>query len=247
MKFHTLKLCPSTDLKALIGKLSHDEFGKAMMLLFTLWEHGDEQSNLDIDSEHVLAIFGKAGDAEDFVSKVSSIDSDILTVSLDLESLSNKVSSYFLAKLLKNEQLEQAKLANLRMLNFRSSQQSKSLFDAINNEDNELAVKYVDPTLEVLGEYNGWLPTKRYETEGQVFRVRDKHLALLRQAFPGVDVDMEILDIYEWLRDNPLQRKPLAMMNSFIQRWLSNSLTSSVNALNEKDKEFNFDDLPVDF
>ncbi|WP_219583311.1 hypothetical protein, partial [Vibrio parahaemolyticus] len=143
--------------------------------------------------------------------------------------------------------LEQAKLANLRMLNSRSSQQSKSLFDAINNEDNELAVKYVDPTLEVLGEYNGWLPTKRYETEGQVFRVRDKHLALLRQAFPGVDVDMEILDIYEWLRDNPLQRKPLAMMNSFIQRWLSNSLTSSVNALNEKDKEFNFDDLPVDF
>ncbi|MGI2918382.1 hypothetical protein [Vibrio parahaemolyticus] len=247
MKFHTLKLCPSTDLKPLNGKLSHDEFGKAMMLLFTLWENGDEQSSLDIDSEHILAIFGKSGDAEDFVSKVSSIDSDILTVSLDLETLSNKVSSYLLAKLLKNEQLEQAKLANLRMAHTRSSQRSKSLFDAINNEDNELAVKYVDPNVEVLGEYNGWLPTKRYETDGQVFRVRNKHLELLRQAFPGVDVDMEILDIYEWLRDNPLQRKPLAMMNSFIQRWLSNSLTSSVNALNEKDKEFNFDDLPVDF
>ncbi len=247
MKFHTLKLCPFTDLKPLLNGLSHDDFGKVMLLLFTLWENGTEQSSLDIDSDHILKIFGKSGDAEDFVSKISAIDSNILSISLDLESLSSKISSYLLLKLLKNEQLEQAKLAQLQQLSSRSHHHSKSLIDAINGEDNELSVKYVDLSVDKLDDYNGWLPTKRYETEGQVFKVRDKHLDLLRKAFPGVDIDMEIIDIYEWLRDNPLQRKPLAMMNGFIQRWISNALTKRVNEININKDEFNFDDLPVDF
>ncbi|MFS1427905.1 hypothetical protein LMH73_012295 [Vibrio splendidus] len=248
MKYHTLKLCPTNDLGTLITSLPCEEFGKLMKLIFCIWEESESQHVIATVHPSVVAIFGGSGDAEDFVNKIAADKPDILTVSMDIESMSfdMNISSVLLQDKVKDLRLEQAKLANIKKFNDRSASESKTLLDALNKKDNELAIKYLGIESRSLDVYQGFLPTSRYELEGQAYIVRSAHLAHMRESFDGLDIEKELLDIFYWLRDNPLQRKPYVQMNTFIHNWMCRSFTKGSNTQDKLTNKFEFDDIPVD-
>lgn len=92
-----------------------------------------------------------------------------------------------------------------------------------------------------LGTYLGWLPTKRFNGNGQVYYLTEEFVKDLKSEFKDVDVDKNILDIYIWLMRNPTKRKTYAQMPNFINYWLSNSkktTSGEVVDFSEIDKMF---------
>lgn len=83
-------------------------------------------------------------------------------------------------------------------------------------------VAYLKPEQRDLSVFHGWLPTNRFDTQGQVYYVRENFKAMLIESYPDQDVDQEILKIHAWLCNNPFRRKALAYMNRFILNWLEN-------------------------
>jgi len=65
------------------------------------------------------------------------------------------------------------------------------------------------------------MPTNRYNTEGELFRVTEDMVASWSEAFPGVDVRMELSHARVWLQDNPTKRKTANGMRRFLGSWMS--------------------------
>lgn len=65
------------------------------------------------------------------------------------------------------------------------------------------------------------MPTNRYNTEGELFRVTEDMVTSWSEAFPGVDVRSELSHARVWLQDNPTKRKTLGGMRRFLGSWMS--------------------------
>lgn len=106
----------------------------------------------------------------------------------------------------------------------KDREQALSLVSRINQSKSPQKphVAYLKPECRDLSQYYGWLPTDRFESQGQVYYLRDSFLEMLKESYPDEDVDHQILEIHTWLSKNRFRRKKLAMMNRFIINWLEN-------------------------
>jgi hypothetical protein len=69
------------------------------------------------------------------------------------------------------------------------------------------------------GEY--FLPTNRFETEGETYPVSLDQIKAWEQIYPSVDIDTEIRKMIGWLDGNPKKRKTMAGVKRFANSWLS--------------------------
>lgn len=65
------------------------------------------------------------------------------------------------------------------------------------------------------------IPTNRFNTTGETFRITEDMLPDWEAAYPAVDVRQEILKAKTWLQDNPTKRKTVGGMRRFLGSWLS--------------------------
>jgi hypothetical protein len=64
------------------------------------------------------------------------------------------------------------------------------------------------------------VPTNKFETEGENFRVTGGMVEQWRITYPGVDVLAEILVAKTWCCDNKTKRKTIGGMQRFLGSWL---------------------------
>lgn len=65
------------------------------------------------------------------------------------------------------------------------------------------------------------MPTNRYNTRGEVFRVTTDMANEWGEAFPLVNIGVELRRARVWLQDNPDKRKTLRGMRRFLGSWMS--------------------------
>lgn len=74
-----------------------------------------------------------------------------------------------------------------------------------------------DPGSEAIEE----IPTNRYGSVGEVFRVTQEFLDELQEAYPAVDVKAELKRLRSWSLANGSKRKTLGGMPRFINAWMA--------------------------
>ena len=69
------------------------------------------------------------------------------------------------------------------------------------------------------GEY--FLPTNRFETQGETYPVSKDQIDNWAKLYPNVEVDSEIRKMIGWLDGNPSKRKTMQGMKRFANNWLA--------------------------
>ena len=92
-------------------------------------------------------------------------------------------------------------------------------YDSLRSSCSEpkIFVSEPDPESEAIEE----IPTNRYGSVGEVFRVSQKLLDELQEAYPAVDVRAELKRIKSWSLANGSKRKTLRGMPRFLNLWMS--------------------------
>lgn len=164
-------------------------------------------------------------DLEQALAKMMMGDQPLLVEEFDLE----EAGGFFLSSPLLRDQISAHQRwireeKHRSMLRNQDREQAVSLVARINQakSSSDPHVAYLKPEDRDLSCYKGWLPTDRFESQGQVYYVRDTFLSMLRESYPDENVDNEIVRIHAWLVKKPFGRKRLAMMNRFVINWLEN-------------------------
>ncbi len=106
----------------------------------------------------------------------------------------------------------------------------RNLFPEDNNEscNKEVAktntgkpVAYLPPDKRELGAYDDWLPTNKFNSEGEVYIIRAQLIAQMGDTYPAVDVLSEIKKMYSWCVTNATKRKTHTGIGRFINSWMS--------------------------
>ena len=114
-------------------------------------------------------------------------------------------------------------------------------------ENQDPLFSYLKVEERLLKYYNGFLPTNKFEEHGLIFNVRSFFLTLLREEFPNINVDSQLINIYNWLKENKTKRKTVAQMNRFIRNWMeradnfNNPISKKRNAEEAKEMDVEFD------
>lgn len=201
----------------------------------------EDQDRIDYRPDELSVYLGMS--VEDFeasINRLSRPELKILSVFLDLDSESDEMS---LSVKYLTDQLEtrSKRVARERKGTF-SEQVEKdntiSVLDRISKRDAdfEATVIYV-PREEraVLKSYQGWLPTRKFDLDGEAYNIRGHLIAKLRAEFPAVgDVTLVLVEIFNWLMENPDKRPSMIRINGFIFEWFSGRNKSK--ALNVQDE-----------
>ncbi|WP_425263754.1 hypothetical protein [Vibrio owensii] len=185
---------------------------------------------------------------EDFAGKLGTTDLELedLFSLLSNEGLLDKqlclelgdlvLHSQALEKSYKSQhmQLLRDKQVTDRML--KSQKDSNSLFESLNDsrKGHEYAMGYLAPEERDISIFTGWMPTNRFDVNGQIYYVRTFFKEMLVNEFPVVDIQAELEKIFRYLCDHPERRKNMAYMNSFIRIWMSNAANPRTSTVAQK-------------
>lgn len=71
--------------------------------------------------------------------------------------------------------------------------------------------------------YQGYIPTLRFEDNGEVYIVSDDYIERLKRAYPDVDILEQLEQLYHWNCVNLDKRKKLNYMENHINNWMENA------------------------
>jgi hypothetical protein len=161
---------------------------------------------------------------ECIIAKLVTGDYPLLVEEFDLSETGFFLSSPLLRDQVKNHERWVREERHRTMLKNKDREKSLSLVSRINQKisTKEPHVAYLKPEQRDTTSYFGWLPTDRFNSQGQVYYIRESFLSMLKESYPDEDVESQILRMHAWLVKKPYGRKRLAMMNRFIINWLEN-------------------------
>jgi hypothetical protein len=117
-----------------------------------------------------------------------------------------------------------------------------SLKHRIETEKNaEANYGYLMPNERCLLTYKGWMPTNRFDLNGQVFYINKSLLTEMEDTYPNEDLNAQLQQIFYWLTKNPMRRKTIAAMKFFIFSWLERSTSHA--QLEHEFSTNDFDDI----
>ncbi len=165
---------------------------------------------------------------ESLISRLSAcsrpIFVDIINIDGDCEIII--VCQFLLKQITRHRKWlsEQAMLLRKKEMSIRKG----SLKHRIATEKSqESSYGYLEPEKRLSRCFCGWLPTNRFETQGQVFYITSSIRSEIEKAYPDVDVEHVMSDIFNWLISQPHRRKTLASMSFFIFSWLERTTIHS--------------------
>lgn len=202
--------------------------GLLLEILSLVWA-SEKQYTMPIPSELHANLGVEKDDIESLLSAVSN--QGILDKQLCLEAGDLVLHSQLLEKSHKSQHMQNLKEQQITKKMQKSQQESNSLFDSLNEKrkGHEFSMGYLAPEERNLIDFTGWMPTSRFDANGQIYYVRSFFREDLIKEFPIIDVDMELNKIFRYLADNPERRKNLAYMNRFLRIWMGNASNPSYN------------------
>lgn len=199
-----------------------------------IW-NSEEQFRIKYDIEEIgRSINCEAKDVENVIQKLQNGDDKIFAQELDFDNF-----EFFLHHIDLKKQIE----------NFKNEKQAKQFSD--NNLDlnkkmlttriaNKEKVKsprigYLQEKERKLASYNGWLPTNKFGTSGEIYIVTESYIKSISQGFDNINIKDELEQMFNWLSNNRTKRKWASKMEDFIYNWLKSSEQKS----SIKEEEFN--------
>lgn len=107
----------------------------------------------------------------------------------------------------------------IRTIERNKDSQRSTLTERVCGAPMEIGTAYLPPEERALGRYQGWFPTSRFDSAGQVFYVRPTFVEQLSESYPGITIEVELEKMFRWKADNPTKRKTIGYMNRFIWGW----------------------------
>lgn len=238
--------------------LSFIEISVYRGLLDVLW-NSKKQYKVEDDRESISALIGCDKDILDIVvNKLTSTDFPLLKSEMDLTDLDFYISSVELKKQ-KNSFLDQKSIEREIIVPLRKENGSRlpTLVDKIREAESgtqTATTKYLKKSEREPDEYCGWLPTRNFDSNGQVFVLSKELLDNISKEFPEKDIEFHIDSIFKWMMKNSTKRTTIANMNNFIFGWLERTdsdgnpdmsfdemlakATESINDEEESEEEF---------
>lgn len=188
------------------------------------------------------------------VNFISNVVKEVDGFKLAEESFDLTTSSFQLIFLDLKEQIENynawaIKEEELTRKKNMLERKSLNLLDIASDRDTVLmgVTHYVEPSQRNLDVYLGWLPTVGFDTTGQVYRMRDFVIKNLKEEYPTLNIEEEIVKMFNWFANPKNRRRTTAQMNTFIHNWLERAQNGWED---HSKKEFNLEselDKLIDF
>lgn len=185
----------------------------------------DKQYRMPYDSDFISQNVGmKKERVEQVIAKMVVGETPLLNEEFDLGEGGFFLSCPLLREQIMSHQRWVREERHKTLLKNKERDSSLSLVSRINQTKTPTQphVAYLKPEDRILNGYVGWLPTDRFDTQGQVYYVRDSFLSMLKESYPDEDVEFQVQKIFTWLVKKQYGRKRLSMMNRFIINWLEN-------------------------
>lgn len=230
---HWFKL-PSQDLSKLMikEKMTLVEKGILLSCLIACWESENKgrsgkstsqlATEIGCEAEDINQLFVKIG--PDWLSEEFSMETFELTVISQYLIDQKQKADEEIAQ--KNRETKQAK----RDREVSESTLKKLMIDE-RAEKEPITIGYLKVEDRSTHFYQGWLPTARFNSSGQVYYVTQDLIKCLEAEFPGTDINSSILAIHSWLSKNTTKRKTYAKIPEFIRFWLKNTKGQAANAV----------------
>ena len=232
MKFEKLSIEMGDRLFIASRNLNHESYGKLLAVLFLLWDEGSKQSLLPISSELFSRIFKSESEIQAFCDTIANQDSKLLSSALDFDAqvISFSVQSTYLREKFEKEKVEHFEQEQILKMRRETLKKSSSMSEMM-SEKKEYHRLYVDLDRRQLHNFEGFFPLANFNVDGSAFNIRSEHKSILINDFAKYDinVDEQLLNMFCFLRDNPIKRKLFGHMNRFILNWLSNVVSADKN------------------
>lgn len=212
-------------------------------ILDTCWS-GANQYMIEIDEDY----WSKALDVDksiiaEFVSAVTAkIDEfQLAEESFNLETSSFELIIFDLKEQIENYNAWAIKEDELTRKKNALERKSVTLLDIASDRKGALegAIHYLDASQRNFDHYLGWFPTIGFNETGQVYRIREFVIKQLKEMYPSVDINEELVKMFNWFSNPKNRRRTVAQMNYFIHNWLENA---SSGWKDNKKSDFNLDD-----
>lgn len=102
----------------------------------------------------------------------------------------------------------------------KNSDSNESLCPEPSAEDSKREKPPDQPDLDLIDPVVQTIPTNKFNTEGELFRVRQSKVDEYQATYAGVDVVQKLREMRQWCMDTPVKRKTLGGMPRFINTWL---------------------------
>lgn len=211
--------------------------GILLELLNRCWQ-GKTPGNSGTTSEKVAASLGcNISEISETISLFSPFD--MIIEELELKTFEITIRSPLLEKQYE-EHLERVVIANKETRKAKKEREihDKKLMTLVKNQNIDISsprIAYLGIEDRNLESYKGWLPTTRFDANGEVLRITEDLLKELHIEFPAIDINSKIMEIHCWLSKNSSKRKTLAQLPKFISMWIKNSRSAlAITNLNDQ-------------
>lgn len=204
-------------------------------LIDLMWLTKD-QYRIEFDLMLISNLSGiSTGKIKQVIEKGLSGDKPLFMEELCLSNLKNYLQSHDL--LIQLIEYEKQKEADSKT---SIPQQTNTLKNRIINKEKGKVSEH-----RVLGVYDGWMPTNRFDSIGQIYKVRKNLIDKLHSMTSEINIYDELINIYEWLKRNPEGRKAVSEMELFITKWIRRSINkrNDISEISELDFESCLDNL----
>jgi hypothetical protein len=145
---------------------------------------------------------------------ISEMCLETCTFQIQSSELKNQIKIF-----LENKELEKSKILAPRETKKKTN---KTLVNKIRIIENASPnIKYLKADERDLAIYQGWLPTKNFDTNGQSYVVNQELIDDLKTCNPEINIGEQLIKIFNWLSDNEDKRRSVAQMNEFIINWVA--------------------------
>lgn len=225
---------PSQDLSKLMiqQKITLLEKGILLSCLMACWETENKGRSGKTTSQLAVEIGCEAEDINNLIAKVGA---DWLSEEFSMETFELIIISQFLIdqKQKTDEEIAQQNKESKKAKRDREISEStlKQMMIDERAEKAPITMGYLKVEDRATQFYQGWLPTARFNSSGQVYYVTEDLIKDLESEFPGTDINSSILAIHSWLSKNTTKRKTFAKIPEFIRFWIKNTKGQAANAV----------------
>lgn len=209
------------------SSLSLTEISIFSLLLDHCWMSQTQYSVERDDATIAIEIGVDVDELTMFLDKMTSVDSNpIVEEVFNLDDGSIDISIVELKSQVEEYKYWLEKEQKLTVLRNEVKQTKHSLLDLVKQGDSAFdgVIHYLEPHQRVLSSYVGWLPTKNFETQGQIYKIRKSLVTDLSALYPSLNVEEEILAMYKWFTNSKNKKRSISQLNTFIHNWLERAV-----------------------
>lgn len=202
-------------------------------LLDIMWQQPDQCSVAYVTSDLASIIGLPEGVIEQQIEALCSGNSPLLEQSFCFDRGLTIVSLDLKEQIQLYKSWEKNEIEKIKKRNSDTKIVSLTGMIKVKEKSPELSYGYLEPSERSVSSFSGWFPTSNFDSDGQVYFLRNDVISIISDLYPGTDKNAEFTKIFGWLMQNPNRRQTVARMNSYVLKWFERATSLSYRATGE--------------